>query len=116
MSEKKVMQGPFGLKMSDQEASDYLQGLAGSKDPGIEGLEAECFRSWRQTVEESERASQRLGQARAQVAALERAVQALSGKARGFVELLIAAEEGRRNQSRRERGELEIVPGERPAK
>jgi uncharacterized protein YoxC len=93
------MEGPLGLKMSEQEVNDYMTRLVQAKESKLEGLEAECLNRWKELTADIAQAANALQRAQAQVAQLTASIQNMSGQRQSYVTLLITAEEGRRNSA-----------------
>lgn len=112
----KPMHGPLGLKMSEEEIGEYLTGLLRSDQAGdltLAGLERQCLDGFKEVAAEQAQKSTMLNRLRAQEKVLEADLQAASGRRQTYVQLLIAAEEGRRNAARKD---LELVSaGDEPA-
>lgn len=102
------MEGPMGLKMSEQEVNDYMTRLVQAKESKLIGLEAECLARWKELTADIAQASNALQRAQAQVLQLTGAIQDMQGQRKSYVQLLIAAEEGRRNT---DNPNLEVVDG-----
>lgn len=91
------MKGAMGLKMSNEEVDEYMSGLITAKESTLEGLEAECLDRWKALTADISKASEELTRARGLIERLQAGVQDMHGQRKAHVQLLIAAEEGRRN-------------------
>lgn len=90
------MEGPMGLKMSEQEVADYMTSLLQGKAK-VAGLEAECLSEWKAVTEGLAKGQEALTRAKAEVERLTATLQQMHGARQALVRMLIAAEEGRRN-------------------
>ena len=98
------MEGPLGLKMSEKEQVEYMEGLIKAKDSGLVGAENIALSQWRDTTMEINKTVENLNKVQTEVKRLVGLVQQLHGQRMAYVQLLVASEEGRRNKN------LELVP------
>ena len=111
MTEATKMSGPLGLKMSDEDQSEYLKSLLTEDGPKLEGMELQCLDNWKSVTQAMQQQGEELKKARAAVAQMEGLLQAHQGQRQAYVTLLIAAEEGRRNAAN---PNLSMVKGAKP--
>jgi len=106
------MEGPMGLKMGEEEINEYVNGLLTGKLPTPEGLEGMCISKFKALSGEIAILQQRIQQHKAAFEAGLKDVDRLNGSREAYVNLLILAEEGRRNLQAVKEGKLKLVPKE----
>jgi len=103
------MEGPMGLKMSEAEINEYMNALLGGKIKA-EGLEAVCVEQFKMLSNEIAQAHQSVQRLKAALEAGVKDIDRMNGRREAFVNLLVAAEEGRRNLQAEKEGKLRLVP------
>ena len=106
------MEGIHGLKMSEQEIQEYMQGVVQGK-LDVTGMEATILEEWKGATQALNKAQEGVNKAKAEVERLSNVVQQLHGARQAHLSLLIAAEEGRRNAGNPKLG---LVPNQPKAK
>jgi hypothetical protein len=93
------MNGPLGLKMSDEEISSYMNDLVQGKFKVADATEAACLSQWRELTTEIGKAHEMLNRAKAEIEKMTATIQQMHGGRTALVRILIASEEGRRNDA-----------------
>lgn len=106
------MEGPLGLKMTEQEVNEYVNNLVQGKVK-VSGLELIALDEWRALTADIAKASESLNRARSEVERLSALTQQMHGGRQAIVRLLVASEEGRRNAAN---PNLELIEGKGAAK
>ena len=91
------MQGTLGLKMSEQEIQQYMEGLIKNEPKAWHHLEGQCFEEWKHLTQDLGRLNEALVKAQQEVERLKQTGLQMQGQRAAYMQLLINAEEGRRN-------------------
>ena len=91
------MQGDLGLnlKMSEQEVQQYMEGLLQKSD--LAGMESQCLYEWKRLTQDLGKLNEALVKAQQEVERLKQTGLQMQGQRAAYMQLLINAEEGRRN-------------------
>lgn len=86
------------VKMGEEDANEYLNGLIQGKIIPIDGMEQNCVQRFRELTKGIEGAQQQEGKVRQQLVQISQDIIRLNGQREAFAQLLIMAEDERRSK------------------